>query len=274
VDRLSCVSNLHEQFADMEDHARQKAEAELTKLNLEISSLRRRNSPWVENFVKIVPVVTTIIAVMGLGFTIWQALQAQREEHISKLQSQVRTDKEQILDFITNDKITPVRVAFLIDDLNSLSRQLSDSEAEKQIVTEQLMRVVWELPFDSRRDFDFDTSAMRRWDNFRQFWKSYPDSHHLFLARKYYPSLTRLHLKEAPCLEKLDFAEGVRVVTYANAGMACSEGVINASIDAFEEHLKLMKEASQPDRIRIELEEFKKATNNPGFADRLARGYL
>ncbi len=257
----------------MEDHEQQRADAELTKLKLEIRALTRRK-PWVENFVKIVPVVTTIIAVMGLGFTIWQALQAQRQEHTSKLQSQVREDKEQILDFITNDKITPVRVAFLIDDLNSLIRQLDDSDAERRVVTEQLMRVVWELPFDARRDFDFDTSAMRQWNDFRQFWKSYPDSHRLFLARKYYPSLARLHLAQPPCLEKLDYAEGVRVVSYANAGMACAEGVINASIDAFEEHLKLLKEANLTDRIRFELDEFKKATNNPGFTNRLARIYL
>lgn len=256
----------------MKEHELTKEEAELTKLNLEIRALSRR-SLWVENFVKVVPVVTTVIAVMGLGFTIWQALQAQRQEHMSQLQSQVRTDKEQILDFVTNDKITPVRVAFLIDDLNSLVRQLSDPEGETRVVTEQLMRVGWELPFDQRRDFDFDASALRRWIDFRQFWKSYPDSHHLFLTRKYYPNFARLRAAQAPCIEKLDYVQGVRTVTYQNAGMPCPEPVINASIDAYEEHLKLLKEANQVDRIRVELEEFKKATNNPNFTDRLTRDY-
>lgn len=250
-----------------------KAEAELEKLNLEIRALKGQN-PWVENFVRIVPVVTTMIAVLGLGFTIWQALNAQRQERISKIQSQIRADKEQILEFVTDDKISSVRVAFLIDDLKSLIRQLSDNEAETKVVTEQLMRVVWELPFDHRRDFDFDVSASRRWNDFRQFWKSYPDSHHLFLARKYYPRFERLHAEQMACIEKLDYAEGTRVVSYQNAGMPCSEGLINASIDAYEEHLKLIKETNQLDRLRLELEQFRAVTNNPGFANRLTKIYL
>jgi seryl-tRNA synthetase len=257
----------------MGEQERQRAEAELEKLDLEIRALKDQK-PWVENFVRIVPVVTTMIAVLGLGFTIWQALNAQRQEHISKIQSQIRSDKEQILEFVTNDKISSVRVAFLIDDLNSLIRQLSDSEAETRVVTEQLMRVVWELPFDQRRDFDFDVAASRRWSDFRQFWKSYPDSHHLFLARKYYPRFERLHAEQTACIEKLDYADGARVVTYQNAGMPCSEGLINALIDAYEEHLKLIKETNQVDRMRNELKQFTAVTNNPGLANRLTQIYL
>ena len=89
----------------MGEQQRQKAEAELEKLDLEIRALKDQK-PSVENFVRIVPVVTTMIAVLGLGFTIWQALNAQRQEHISKIQSQIRSDKEQILEFVTNDKIS------------------------------------------------------------------------------------------------------------------------------------------------------------------------
>jgi hypothetical protein len=247
---------------------RTKAKAEITKLNLEIGILKRQHL-WVENLVKFVPVIATTIAVLGLGFTIWQALNAQRDERTSKIQSQILTDKEQILEFVTNDKTSSIRVAFLLDDLNSLIRQLSDREAETKVVTEQLMRVAWELPLAQRRDFDFDVSALRRWTNFRQFWQSYPFSHHLFLAQKYYPRLVQLHAKEAACIEKLDYAAGTNILSYPIVDTPCQEELINALMNGFEEHLKLIKETNRFDLVRVELEEFKKSTNNFAFAERL-----
>ncbi|HKR60710.1 MAG TPA: hypothetical protein VJS64_13400 [Pyrinomonadaceae bacterium] len=250
-----------------------KNAAELKKLNLEIGILERQHQ-WVGSLIQLVPVLTTLVALAGLFFTSLQAINAQREERINRVQTQIRSDKEQILEFISNEKTSSVRVAFLLDDLQSLIGQLNGGAPETQVVTEQLMRVVWELPFEQKRDFDFDVSAMRKWNGFRLFWQSYPDSHRLFLTMKYYPRLSKLHAQEPPCIEKFDFEDGTMVLTYKNAGQPCQEALTNAFMHGFLEHLNLIKETNRPEILRRELDEFRKLTNNPVLAERLTATYL
>src|SRR5215831_8820400 len=79
--------------------------ARLRKLQLEIDALQRGKShhEWIS---KTVPVITSLVAVVGLLFTILQAQrtdilvqQQQERDRRTKIQAQIRADKEQLTDF-------------------------------------------------------------------------------------------------------------------------------------------------------------------------------
>jgi len=197
---------------------------------------------------------------------------------VNKIQTQIRADKEQILDFAKDEKISPIRVAFLIDDLKGLSEQLPKDESEKDInqqgklekeakdaVTELLRRAAWDLPFDESRHFDFDEYALQRWNNYRQLWKDHPDEHQYYLANKYHLRLQKLHDADPPCIEKLDYDEGTTILSHKNADKRCNQELIGVLIYVFGEHLRVMKEANQSNRLTQEVQEFGRLTN-PAFA--------
>ncbi len=257
----------------------QLAAAQLAKLNLEVERLTLENTNlkkqnrWVEIFNQVGPLLTTLVAVGALIFSVTQAINAQHAERVNKIQSQIRADKEQIVDFITSEKISSVRVAFLIDDLKSLLGELPERGPEARVITEHLMRVAWELRYDQPRDFDYDVSALRRWPEYRQFWQTYSGSHRLFLTMKYYPRIEQLRAQYPPCVEKLDYKEGTEALTYTAAGRPCPELLINALIYGFKEHLAVIKETNKPELLRGELAEFGRWTDNSSFTQKLAAGY-
>jgi DNA repair exonuclease SbcCD ATPase subunit len=256
------------------------AVAQLEKLNLEIKSLKQ-NTKWEDRIIKLTPVITVLIAFAGLFFTVWQyqrndalTRREQEKERINRIQSQIRADKEQLLEFITNKQISSVRAAFLIDDLDSLIEQLPDRELEKQIITEHLMRVAWELRFEEERDIDFDVSALRRWSGYRQFWKSNPGSHHVFLTKKYYSRIEHHHAQDPSCVENIDYDEQTTLFISRSDSKTCQEGLFPVLLYGFKEHLEALKETNNQELLRKEIEEFSRRTNKSPLAERLSATYL
>lgn len=254
--------------------------AQLEKLNLEIENLKR-HSNWEDRLVKFLPMIATFVAVAGFFFTVWQAQlnivlarQEQEKDRINKVQNQIRSDKEQVLEFITNNKISSVRAAFLIDDLKSLVDQLPKRELETQSITELLSRVAWELRFDKERDINFDVSALRRWPNYRQLWSFNSGAHHGFLTRKYYPRMEEIHAQDPLCVESMDYDEGTLSFTSAGNNPSCQEGFFPVLTYGFREHLDVLKETNNSELLRREIEAFAKLTHNSPLAKKLSTTYL
>lgn len=249
------------------------------KLILEIEEMKRRGS-LEERLGKFVPMIAAFVAVGGFFLTLWQAQKndvlarvSQERERISKIQSQVRSDKEQLLEFITSDKISSVRCAFLIDDLSSLLEQLPDNHGETERITDLLSKIAWELSFEEKRHINFDAFVISRWSALRQRWKSDPEAHHGFLARKYYPRMAQVRLENPTCVESLDYDERRFTFTSADNSKACLEGAFPVLTYGFNEHLELLKEIADPQLLKRELEEFKKLTNNSPVAQKFAAKY-
>lgn len=249
------------------------------KLMLEIHDLRRRGSLG-ERIGKVVPMVAAFVAVGGFFFTLWQAQkndvaarESQERDRISKIQSQIRADKEQILDFITSDKISAVRCAFLVDDLSSLLEQLPNKDVETERITDLLSKVVWEINFEEQRHINFDAFTIEKWTALRQRWKSDPEAHHGFLARKYYPRMAQVRRENPKCVESLDYDERRYTFTSADNSKACLEGPFPVLTYGFNEHLELLKEIADPQLLKRELEEFKKLTNNAPVAQKFVAKY-
>lgn len=257
------------------------SDAQLEKLNLEIESLKRGKS-WSDQTVKFLPIIASIIAVSGFFFTVWQAQrndvlarEQQEKDRINKIQSQIRSDKEQLLEFVSDGKISSVRVAFLIDDLNSLVEQLPQRELaiETNSISEQLSRVVWDLRFDTQRDVNFDVSALRRWNDFRSRWRSNPGPHHGFLARKYYPRMREIYQKNPLCIESISYDERTFSFISNLRGQGCEDGFFSILTYGFGEHLEILAETSSSE-LRKATDEFRQATNNSAVAEKLFSKYL
>lgn len=254
--------------------------AQLEKLNLEIKNLKR-HSTWEDRLLKSLPMIATFVAVAGFFFTVWQAQhnivlarQEQEKERINKIQNQIRSDKEQLLEFITNNRISSVRAEFLIDDLKSLVQQLPKDELETQSITNLLKRVAWELPFDEDRHINFDVSALKLWPNFRKLWSFNPGAHHGFLARKYYPRMEAIHAQDPLCVESMDYDEGTFTFNSAGNNPSCQEGLFPVLTFGFREHLEVLKETNNSELLRREIEEFAKLTHNSPLAKKLSITFL
>lgn len=264
-----------------------KDDLEREKLKEEITDLRHQNSQ-LGRIVKLVPVLTTFVAVAGLAFTFYNAQRTERAEsearhretierernytldRLNRIQAQIRSDKEQMLDFLTTDKISSIRMGFLIEDLRSLIDQMPQDESQKaakDAVTELLRRIAWDLSFTEKRDPLFDVQALRRWSDYKQSWLEFRDSHHLFLVRKYFHAIQQLREKNAQCIEKLDYVENTMILSYPNG---CDEDLIGALIYGFGERLRALKTANQLDLLDEEVREFGRLTNNASFAEKFA----
>ena len=275
-----------------DDLARQKLRLEIIDLKHQISRLGR--------MVKVIPVLTTLVAVAGLVFSFYNAESARRTEsekrsqeskerernneldRINKVQAQIRSDKEQILEFLITDKISPIKAGFLVEDLTIQTEQLPSAEKAKRedlgqsrdearnAITELLRRIAWDLPFDQKRDFLFDVQALRRWNSFKQSWIDNEGFHELFLARKYFPRIQKLRAENGPCIEKLDYIENTTRLDYSKAGSPCKEDLIDALIYSLRERLQAIKLSNQSKLFDQTLGEFGKFTNNPAFAKKLS----
>lgn len=272
---------------------------ERRKLALEISDLEYQHSR-IGRFVKLVPVLTTLVAVGGLVFSFYSVQRAQKAEsekryaelndrlrndaldRVNRIQAQIRSDKEQILEFGINDRISSIRAGFLMEDLQSLIEQLPKPGSEtataqlrdtqkkaEETSAELLRRIAWDLSFSEKRHFDFDVQALRRLNSYKQSWIDNPDAHHLFLVNKYFHRIQKLREENAACVEKLDYEGNTTILTYKDAATTCNEDLINAWIYGFGEHLRAMKAADQALLLYREVLELSKFTNSR-FAEKFS----
>src|SRR4051794_33822879 len=95
------------------DLAKDLIAAKIKKTNLEIASLERPK----RDVMKYIPVLTSLVAVLGLVINSFQTQQARAFEmdqnyrsqslaETQRLQNQLRTDKEQLLQFMSDDNFS------------------------------------------------------------------------------------------------------------------------------------------------------------------------
>jgi hypothetical protein len=253
---------------------------QLKQLSLEIKSLTQR-SERENKLLKYTPAITALLAVAGFFFTVWQAQRndsLQREERtkerINRIQSQIRADKEQIVEFISDNKISTVRVAFLLSDLNSLISQLPQREPEMQDVTKLLADAAWDLRFDEQRHIDLDVLALRRWPDYRRSWSSNQDSHRVFLSQKYYPPMARIHAQDPQCVENLRYSEEAARYVSRGVDRECEDGLFPILLYGLAEHFEVLKEAGNRELLSKEIWELVQMTNNAAFTQQLSTTYL
>src|SRR3712207_907132 len=114
-------------------------EAQLEKIHLEIENLRK-DKAWSKKFAVYIPLVTAALAVGGFLFGIFQFINEQQKERLAKeveqglkIDNQIRSNIEQILQFPSDKQQTISRTSFLLVDLQSLLDLKSQLELRPDI---------------------------------------------------------------------------------------------------------------------------------------------
>lgn len=256
--------------------------AQTEKINLEIEKLKQHGK-WDDWITKYIPLITTLVAVGGLVFSFWQAQksqnkeredrylnetlmrQEQEKERANRIRSQIRADKEQILEY---DKISIARFAFVLDDLNSLVGQLPEGDPETQNITKLLVDLAWEFRFNEEKEINFDVQALRRWPHYREFWKTNAPAHRDLLYR-YLQAMRRIYAQDPLCIKNLDLDEDKGVYVSRHENKACEEGFFPILLFGFQEHLQAIKETNDSGLLEKEISEFSELTGNSLYAQRL-----
>jgi len=284
--------------ADLPPDLDELIRAQISKTNLEIADLKHpRRDP-----LKYIPFVTTLVAVIGLLISSYQTHQARLDEteqnqrnlvltaksqslaEAQRLQNQIRADKLELLQFISDDSFSTARVMFLLDDLTGLLEQLSNREdlfgthsnlgPESQQIADLLQTITWQVRFDQERHIDFDVQALHRWPAYKDFWIANGPSHHLLLSKKYYTAISNEYSKDTDCIEGLDFHDQRRIFVTTSASKQCETGLFPVLVVGFKQHLEIMNKAGKKDFVKNEVEQFASLTNGCKIAKRLEKEIL
>ena len=134
-----------------------------------------------------------LIAVVGLLLGNIRFKNEQELERKIKIQNQVCTDIDQLLQFTNNESQTLSKVLFLLEDLNSI---ISYGNYKKENVTTILSEIILnDSDFDNLKHVRFDSITIEHWPDYSEHLKKSPDLHD-FIIYKYFQSLRHFHDKE------------------------------------------------------------------------------
>ena len=161
-----------------DDNLKQSFEAaQLEKLNLEILALKKK-SPWRETLLQLLPAVTVFLALAGFFYGLYQSREAEKKSRLAehagqmlKIQEQIRSDLEQIVQFPTDKKQTVSRVSFLLLDLDNLLKpNLSDAESiakDRRRISDLLAQLISDdTNLSERRNVGFALTVAKRWGDY------------------------------------------------------------------------------------------------------------
>jgi hypothetical protein len=292
-----------DEMAESSEESQELAEslsiAQLEKLRLEVEGIRNKNK-WEERIARYIPLITVSVAVAGLLFGIWEFQRqqsSQQEKIISeqqkdrasqdldrtlRIQSQIRTDTDQLLRFTNDPAQTLSRVAFLLDDLNVLAHErVGESQEGSQIilnsretVTRSLIKMIhYDCDFlKNPRDVYFATTVLDHWPDYSQ---------HLgqnlreldFVLYKYVRALRDLHDKNPRYFEKIvyDSSSGRYIVNSENFNEEHQFQHYGDIVIGFMKHLSVMRSS---DLMKKHIREFEAALRNPELTRELFSEYL
>lgn len=273
--------------------------AQLEKLTLEVESLRNKNK-WEERVARYIPLITVFVAVAGLIFGIWnfqRQQSSQQEKMVSeqqkdrafqdldrtlRIQSQIRTDTDQLLRFTNDPTQTLSRVAFLLDDLNVLAyHRAGESQEGSQIilnsretVTRSLISMIhYDCDFlKNPRDVYFATTVLDHWPDYSQYLGQ--NLRELdFVLYKYVRALRDLHDKNPRYFEKIvyDNSSGRYIVNQENFNEEHQFQHYGDIVIGFMKHLSMLRSS---DLMRKHIRDFEAALRNPELTKQLFTEYL
>lgn len=163
-----------------DDDLKQSFEAaQFEKLNLEIQALKKK-SPWRETLLQLLPAVTVFLALAGFFYGLYQSREAEKKSRLAehagqmiKIQEQIRSDLDQIVQFPTDKKQTVSRVSFLLLDLDNLLKpDLSDAESiskDRRRISDLLAQLISDdTNLNERRNVGFALTIVKRWSDYSE----------------------------------------------------------------------------------------------------------
>jgi hypothetical protein len=268
--------------------------AELQKLNLEIEHLRNK-SKWSDRIAPFTNLLSIIIAVFGFLFGIYQFQKQQQamnqqlifeqekhrlaldREHETKLQDQIRSDVEQLLQFPKEKDLTLSKVAFLLSDLkNGIENKYrgradaatATKETVREISTMLSMAVVNECDFDEDRNVRFLAALMNQWIDYEDYLKEDTDEIE-FLLDKYAEAINRIYKADPAVIRHVSYEADHEIFNYVEgAGKLdyATRAHFQALVMGFARAYDLLKDKKASEWLAIK---FQASTCNPTLTKQL-----
>lgn len=284
---------------DFKELAELLSAAQLEKLKIEIEDLRNKNG-WEERLSRYIPLMTAVVAVAGLFLAILQfqgQQRSQQEKTITeqqkdrasrdldrtlRVQSQIRTDTDQLLHFTNDPQQTLSRVSFLLDELSALTQQhVGESQEGSQImssskdaVTRSLVKKIhYDCDFlKNPRDVYFATTVIDRWPDYAQY-LSQSRRELDFILYKYVRAVRDLHDRNPSYFEKLayDSSSGRYIVASEGLNEEHQFQHYGDIVIGFMKHLSIFQNS---DLMKKHVQDFKVALRNPALTKQLFTEYL
>lgn len=230
-----------------------KTNLEIEKLNLEVASLKKKLSLEVEKLglenknlqkqsrwlTQFIPLATVLVGALGLVVTIREvqsgeqnAQAARHREETSRVENQIRADKEEVLKFGNDKTQTLSRASMLLATLNSNFDRLyalQDAAAQKRLFTVSLDAVISkELDFEKSpkvtpnrrkpdtkiandadfekglRDVAFPATVLKQWPDYEKYLRENPEALKSVLL-KYVAALKHLALTNPAYLRNMEY---------------------------------------------------------------------
>ncbi len=243
--------------------------AQLTKLELEIEALRSKNR-FAASAVSFVPIITTLITLGGLVFTIHQFFVQQDKDRIARGQEQVirdlnqiRSDIDQLLNMTSDKGQSAARVSFLIQDLSNLVERIPSEREKITVVLSEFIEQ--DADFDDLRGVRLALGVIIHWADYQEYLKKNPERNE-FIIYKYCQALRHVHAEDPRYFESIRFEKGYgyRVPYFTeNSRYLRFSGLVGA----FSAHLEMFKES--PEITIKAIRRFQESTNNPTLTSQL-----
>lgn len=268
------------------------ADARLHKLTLEIQRLEGKGKPG-ESLKQWTPLISVLIAVGGFLFGIYQFQSQQKTQQTQtieeqqkdrrnravdqriRIQSQIRADLEQLLQFPRDRQQTISKAVFLLEDLKSQLRINVDEAQDnadatannKRMITVSLVETVEDdCNFTEPRDVDFATIVVENWDDYEQYLKEEPEKLE-FILGKYIEALEHIYSISPAVVRTAEYNPATRTYAYQGGSKAAElSGHFQNTISGFRLHLALLPDESKKAPF---MKEFQAALCNPALTEQV-----
>jgi hypothetical protein len=240
-------------------------ECQVEKLKLEIENLKKPKK-YTELSTKLVPLVSTVIAVGGFIFGVVQyerqvqsVQQTARTEQLIKVRAQISSDVDQILRFPSDNTQTATRAGALLEDLDLLLHLESDLDgggangiewAKRKISVRLSSEVEGDCNLNVPRQVQFVIAIIDHWPDYTHYLKTKPIVVENILSR-YIDALVELNGKNPKYFSKLkskietDFDE-----PEGSSSLRPTLRHFEDILTSFKDHLNMLKEDSGVTRSR------------------------
>ena len=240
-----------------------------------LSEADRKDSTWPDTVVKLTPLLSVIVAMFTVAFSIYQyrsqqeeAWKHQQEEQALKVRSQIRSDLDQLSQFPSNKTLTLSGAEFLLGDLDGLlqdkSRGNNDvAQTERQRITKILYDLVYEdCNYDDQRDVDFSIKVFDSWKDYQAYVKAEPDLIWDLLLQ-YNDSLNKLYQLSPQYIKRITYDAKTATFTEPTSTRPADAAHLRHFEDlirGFKKHLNLLDQSS-PLRMTL-IQHFQASTCN------------
>lgn len=184
------------------------------KLQLEIKELRVKSNLTTQ-VTQSIPFITTLVAVSGLIFGMYQNRIARRNELMLRDEEHLRSDMDQLLTLQVDKQSSVGKISFLFDDLNQLINRRPD---RRKPISDAIIRFIKEdCDFDNLRHVHIDIEAIQNWADYREHLRK-ASGDQQFIFYKYRQALRRIHDEDPSYFETIEYdsTSGFRVTGYTD----------------------------------------------------------